>query len=470
MINSCEPYWKLQCIRTGLFHDLDLLQREMIKFGSFKELFSALLKFKRHIKPELLTLEQTKLCNKLCSPLLNDFYYSCPTTINANISVFKRPSISSKQTQTCTVENVFLHGYPSILWSSSSSNRVLLCTNNGRWLKFHFPADDSCPSSAHTWEDDSVRSFIYHVAGSCPNCSFIVIMGKRRDADSLWKLETLQLKMGHQNVVTVAVKLHFFPRELDVSDTEDEQEGLDPLRVHSLSLIPLCQSSPDSCLHNQEHEGNCDYTKHRLLVQFGYGVVVFELSTSISQCIISTPLKIWCPNQPTQDFLYTSSTQCMLSNDCVLVALCKSNVMREINVWNMENGKECTVFIPNYSDKTKLKKLTKFLAVGHLFTVVAKYLGGCLPNIYIMSTVSGGVFCECDLNTVKSPLMSKITSTYFQMIVVRELTEQHLKLLMALELGSSRLWLDTLAHNCGYSLCFVPCVSAHGTTIIIFNF
>ena len=166
VIDSCEPYWKLQCIHSGVFQDLDLLQTEMVKFGSFKVLFLALLKLKTRLEPELLTLEQIKLSNKQCSPLLNGFYYTCPSMVNASISVFKCRSRSSKRAASATIEDVFPHGYPSILWSSSSNNEVLLYTNNGNWLRFRFPSDESHVPSACGWEEESVRSFIYHIAGS----------------------------------------------------------------------------------------------------------------------------------------------------------------------------------------------------------------------------------------------------------------------------------------------------------------
>ena len=194
VIDSCEPYWKLQCIHSGVFQDLDLLQTEMVKFGSFKALFLALLKLKTRLKPELLTLEQIKLSNKQCSPLLNGFYYTCSSMVNASISVFKYRSRSSKRAASATIEDVFPHGYPSILWSSLSDNGVLLYTNNGNWLRFHFPSDESHVPSACGWEEENVRSFIYHIAGSCPKCCLVVIMGKRRNTESLWELEALQLE------------------------------------------------------------------------------------------------------------------------------------------------------------------------------------------------------------------------------------------------------------------------------------
>lgn len=472
MVNSCEPYWKLQCIRSGIFQDLDLLQKEMITFGSFKSLFLAFLKFKERFRPALLILEEAKVSNSQCTPILNGFYYSCPTTMNASVSVFNHSLRCSKQTVSSTVENVFARGYPSILWSSSSDNAALLCTNNGRWLKFHFLTDIARSLSACFWEENCIRSFIHCVAGSCAKCCLVVIIKKRRNVESLWELETLQFRTGHQDVIAVTVKFRFFPNELDSSHMLEAQQGLDPFCVQSVSIIPLRQqSSSDCCSYYQDHD-HCELTKHQLLVQFGFAVVVFELSTSNSRCIVSSPLRVWCPNRVADDFLYESTTQCLLSKDHTIIALCKSTNVAEINVWNTRNEKENILPIPNYPGKVKSKKLTKCLAVGRVFTVVAKYIGGCLPNIYIMSTDGGCVVCECDLNAIKSPVVSKITSCYFQMIVVRELTEQHQKLLSALELGTDRSWIDTLAHSGVHHLdvCVVPCVSTCETNVIMVKF
>ena len=443
-----------------------------MKFGSYKELFLALIKFKIRFKPQRLTLELAKLNEKQCSPLHNGFYYSCPTAMNGSISVFKHSSVSSvKQTASATIENVFPRGYPSVLWSSSSDSGVLMYTNNGCWLRFHFLIDNCDPPTACVWKEESIRSFIYHIAGCCPNCFLVVIMGKRRNSESLWEIEVLQLRRGQENVLTVSTRLHFLPSDLDSNNTlEEANHSLDPFRVHSVSVLPLGQSLSDSCLNDCNHDQ--ESCKHRLLVQFGYAVAVFELSTSYSCCSVSSPLKIWCPNQHTQDFLYPSATTCLLSKDCTIVALCKSVfIMKEINVWNMESGKECKVAIPNHPGKARSPKFTKCLAVGHLFTVVAKFLGSCLPTIYIMSTDTGGLFCECDLNSINSPLVSKITSCYFQMIVVWEVTHQHQRLLNAIELSSHQTWMNTLVHDSDVQdLCLIPCVSAHETSVITISF
>lgn len=470
VIGSCELYWKLQCICVGKFQDLGLLQGEMIKFGSYREFFSALIKFKVRFKPQRLTLELAKLSKKQCSPLHNGYYCSCPTAMNASISVFKHSSVSSvKRTASATIENVFPRGYPSVLWSSSSDSGVLLYTNNGCWLRFHFLTDSSDPLTACVWKEERIRSFVYHIAGCCSNCCLVVIMGKRRNSESLWEMEVLQLRRGQQNVSIVSTSLNFLPSDLDTKNTlEEADNSLDPFRVHSVSVLPLGQSLSDSCLNDCNHDQ--ESRKHRLLVQFGYVVAVFELSTSYSCCSISSPLKVWCPNQHKQDFLYPGATTCFLSQDRTIVALFNSNNMKEINVWNMENGKECKVAVPNHPGKARSLKFTKCLAVGHLFTVVAKFLGSYLPTIYIMSTDTGSLFCECDLNSINSPLVSKITSCYFQMIIVREVTQQHQKLLNALELSSHRTWLDTLAHSNVQDLCLIPCVSAHETNVITIAF
>ena len=266
VIGSCELYWKLQCISVGKFQDLDLLQGEMIKFGSYRELFSALIKFKARFKPQRLTLELAKLSKKQCSPLHNGFYCSCPTAMNASISVFKHSSASSvKRTASATIENVFPHGYPSVLWSSSSDSGVLMYTNNGCWLRFHFLTDSSDPPTACVWKEERIRSFVYHIAGSCPNCCLVVIMGKRRNLESLWEMEVLQLRRGQQNVFMVTTSLHFLPSDLDSNNTlEETNTSLDPFRVHSVSVVPLGQSLSDSCLNDCNHDQ--ESCNHRLLV------------------------------------------------------------------------------------------------------------------------------------------------------------------------------------------------------------
>ena len=418
----------------------------MLKFGSFRALFSALLKFKARLKPELLTFTENKLNINQCSPLSNGYYYSCSTSRNASISV---SLISSKQVSSCTVENVFPRGYPSLVWSSLSDNGVLLCINNGKWLRFYFPSDNSLLPSVCTWEEDRVRSFIYHIAGSCPNCCLVVVVGKRRNLESLWELETLQFRKGIKNVITITRRFTFFPSDLDSTTTLEASESLDPFRVHRVCVVPLYQSSSNSCIN--EH----DNTEHRLLIQFGYAIVVFELSTSDSQCSVSTPLKVWCPNHHSQDFLFPSVTMCLLSKDLTIIALCKSNNTKKVHLWNTENGKEYRVVIPNQSEKVQSSKVTKCLAVGHLFTVVAKYCGGRLPTIYIMSTESGGVFCECNLNAVRLPLISMITSCYLQETNFVE----HKKLLNLLESGPCQIWLNTLKHSGPQDLCIVSCLS-----------
>ena len=458
MVDSCEPYWKFQCIRSGLFQDLDLLQREVSKFGSFKELLTSLIKFKTCFKPDTLTLKQSKLCNKDCNPIGNGFYYSCPSTVNASISVFKLPSTTSvKRTMSYSVENVFPHGYPSVVWSSSSDSGVLLCTNNGHWLRYCFPTDGCTSPSAHSWEEEHVRSFVYHVAGCCPSCCLVVIMSKRRNSESLWELEALQLRKGHHNVSSVSTKFHFYPSELDA--WLEDRESLDPFRVHSVNLS---QSFSDSCV--RECDGRL--TKHRLLVQFGYAMVMFELSTSESQCSLSAPLTTWCPSHQSQDFLYPYSSECLLSKDRAVIALCKSNDTREINVWHPSDEKESRVAIPSRPRKATSHQFTKCLAIGRLFTVVAKCLGDCLPVLYVMSTDSGGLFCECDLNSIKSSLLTKVTSCYFQMTVIREVTQQHKELLDMLELGNQREWLDSLMHTGVRDLCRIPCMSSHESSVM----
>ena len=434
----------------------------MLKFGSFRALFSALLKFKVRFKPKLLSLRENKLDTKQCIPISNGYYYSCLTLKNASISVFSARSISSEQASSCVIEHVFPHGYPSVVWSSSSDNGVLLCTNNGKWLRFDFPADSLLPSSC-VWEEDSIRSFIYCIAGSCPNCSLIVIMGKRRNLESLWELELLQLRKGHKNVTIVRTNFPFFPSDLDSTIILEAGEGLDPFCVHRVCVVPLHQSSFDSCLN----EHNC--TKHRLLIQFGYTIVVFELTTTDSRCSVSPPLKVWYPSYRSQDFIYSSATTCLLSKDLTIVALCKSNNMKEVNLWSIENGREYRVAIPNQSktdSNVQSSKATKCLAVGHLFTVIAQYHSGCLPIIYIMSTEIGAVFCECDLNAVKLPLVSKITSCYLQE------TEQHNKLLKSLEIGPCQLWLNTVKHGGTGSqdLCVIVCLSAQDSCILTITF
>ena len=428
----------------------------MLKFGSFRALFSALLKFKVRFKLKLLSLRENKLDTKQCIPLSNGYYYSCPTLKNASISVFSARSISSEQASSCVIEHIFPHGYPSVVWSSSCDNGVLLCTNNGKWLRFDFPADSLLPSSC-TWEEDSIRSFIYCIAGSCPNCSLIVIMGKRRNLELLWELELLQLRKGHENVTTVRTKFPFFPSDLDSTVILEAREGLDPIRVHRVCVVPLHQSSFDSCLN----EHNC--TKHRVLIQFGYAVVIFELTATDSQCSVSSPLKLWCPNHHSQDFLFSSTTTCLLSKDRTIVALYKHNNMTEVNLWNIENGREYRVVVPNQS-KIRSSKATKCLAIGHLFTVIAQYHSGCLPTIYIMSTKSGAAFCECDLDTIKLPLVSKITSCYLQE------TEQFKELLNSLEIGPYQLWMNTLKHGGPQDLCAVVCLSAQDSCVITITF
>ena len=432
----------------------------MLKFGSFRALFSALLKFKAQFKPKLLSLRENRLDTKQqCIPLSNGYYYSCPTSKNATISVFNARSIPSEQASSCTIEHVFPHGYPSVVWSSSSETGVLLCTNNGKWLRCEFPANSLLPSS-YVWEEDSIRTFIYCIAGSCPNsiCCLVVIMGKRRNLESLWELELLQLRKGHKIITTVKTKFPFFPSDLDSSTILEAGEGLDPFRVHRVCVTPLHQSSFDSCLN----EHSC--TKHHLLIQFGYAIVIFELIATDSQCSVSPPLKVWCPNHHSQDFLFSSTSACVLSKDLTIVALCKSNNMKEVNVWSTENGREYRVAIPNQSKNSKAQssKTSKCLAVGHLFTALAQYHSGCLPVIYIMSTESGAVFCECDLNAIKLPLVSKITSSYLQE------TEQHSKLLKSLEIGPCRMWLDTLKHDGTGSqdLCVIVCLSAQDSIIL----
>lgn len=465
VINSCEPYWKLQCIQSDIFQDLDLLQNEMLKFGNFRALFSALLKFKARFKPEKLSLRENKLDTKQCIPVSNGYYYSCPTSRNASISVFNTRSISSEQVSSCTIEHVFPHGYPSVVWSSSRDNGALLCTNNGKWLKFDFPANSHLPNSVCTWEEDSIRSYIYHTAGSCPNCYLIVIMGKRRSLNSLWELNLLQLRKGHKSVITVETRFSFSPSDLDSSTTTLEAgEGLDPFRIHRVCMVPLHQSSTDSCLN--EHNS----TKHRLLIQFGYAVAMFELTASTSHCSVSAPLKVWCPNHQPQDFLFSSATACLLSKDLTIIALCKSNNMKEVNLWNIENGREYRVVIPSQSKNSKVQssEASKCLAVGHLFTAIAKCCGGCLPTIYIMSTESGVVFCESDLNAVKSPIATKITSYYIQKA---DYPEQHKKLLNCLEIGPHQIWLDTLRHSGSQHLCVVVArLSVHDNSIVTIAF
>ena len=463
VINSCELYWKLQCIQSGVFQDLDLLQNEMLKFGSFKGLFSALLKFKARFKPENLTLRENKLDTKQCIPLSKGYYYSCPTCRNASVSVYNTRSTSSEQASSSTIEQVFPHGYPSVVWSSSSENGVLLCTNNGKWLMFDFPADFLLPNSVHVWEEDSIRSYVYHVAGSCPNCCFIVIMGKRRNLESLWELELLQLRKEHRNVIAVKTTFLFFPNDLDSSATSLEAgEGLDPFRVHRVSVLPLHQSFIDSCLND------FNSTKHWLLIQFGYAVVMFELSASTSYCSASAPLKVWCPNHQPQDYLFPNATACLLSKDMTIVALCKSNNMEEVNLWNIENGREYRVVVPNQSKNSKVQSC-KCLAIGHLFTVVAKCCGGCLPTIYVISTGSGVVICESDLNAIKSPIASKITSDY-DIMQKANYIEQHKELLNSIEAGPCQIWLDTLGHSGLQNLCVVACLSARGSSTVTFVF
>ena len=462
VIISCEPYWKLQCIQSGVFQDLDLLQNEMLKFGSFRALFSALLKFKARLKPEKLSLRENKLDTKHCIPLSNGYFYSCPTSRNASITVFNTRSISSEQASSSTIEQIFPHGYPSVVWSSSSDSGVLLCTNNGKWLKFNFPADSLLPNSAHTWEEDRIRSYIYHIAGSCPDCCLIVIMSKRRNLQSLWELELLQLRMGHKNVTALETRFSFFPSDLD-STTIEAGEGLDPFRVHRVCVVPLCQSSTDSCL--SEHNS----TKHWLLIQFGYAVAIFELATSTtSYCSVSAPLKVWCPNHQPQDYLFPSATACLLSKDLTIVALSKSNNMKEVNVWNIESDREYRVVIPNQSKVQESSRATtascRCLSVGHLFTVIAKCCHGCLPTIYVMSTMSGAVFCESDLSAVKSPIASKITHYYIQK------TEQHKELLNSLEAGPCQIWLNSLKHRGPQHLCVLACLSAHDSCVVTIAF
>ena len=439
----------------------------MCKFGSFKDLFLSLIKFKASFKPELLTLKQSKLCNKRCNTIGHGFYYSCPSTVNASITAFKH-SVSLKRTLSTSIENIFLHGYPSVIWSTSSDNGVLLCTNSGHWLRYHFPTDGYNSPLTHSWEEEHVRSFIYHVVGSCPHCCLVVILSKRRNLDSLWELEALQLRRGCNNVCSVKTKFHFYPSDLDTPI--EDQEGLDPFRVHSVNPIPLSQPFPNNCQNLQEC--STGVTKHRLVIQFGYAVVMFELSTSESQCSLSTPLKMWRPNHQPQDFLYPYASECMMSKDCTIIALCKSNSMKEINVWSPDREKESRVVIPNFSRKATSQKFTKCLAVGRLFTVVAKCVGDCLPVLYVMSTDGGGLFCECDLNSIKSPLLTKITSCYFQMVVIREVTQQHKELLDMMELGTQRDWLDSLMDGGGQDLCLIPCISSqesHVMTIAFLN-
>lgn len=468
---SCEPYWKLQCIRIGKFQDLNLLQGEVIKFGSYKELFSALMKFKVCFKPQWLTLKLSKLSKKQCSPLDNGFYYSCPTAMNASISVFKHSSVTSvRQTASATIENVFPRGYPSVLWSSSSDSGVLMYTNNGCWLRFHFPTDSSDSPTTCIWKEECIRSFVCHVVGCCPNCCLVVIVGKCQNSESLWEVEVLQLRRGQQDVLMVSTSLHFLLSDLHPNNASEEtNEALDQFRVLSVSVIPLDQPLSVSCLNDCTHDQESH--KHRLLVQFGYAVAVFELSISDSHCSISSPLKVWCPNQYSLDFLYPGATSCLLSRDCAIVALCKSNNMKEIDVWNMNNGKESKVAIPNHPGKARSQEFTKCLAVGHMFTVVATFLDSCcLPTIYIMSTDTGDQFCECDLNLINSPLVSKIRSCYFQMITVRKVTHKHQKLLNVLELSSHQMWVDTLSHSNVQDLCLIPCVSAHETSVMTITF
>ncbi len=406
----------------------------MLEFGSFRALFSALFKFKTRFKSKKLSLSENKLDTKRCTPLTNGYYYSCPTSRNASISVFDARSIPSKQVSSCTVEHVFPHGYPSVMWSSSSDTGVLLCTNNGKWLKFNFPADCLLTNCVHTWEEASIRSYIYHVAGSCPNCCVVVIMGKRRNIESLWELEVLQLREGRKSVIAVKTRFSFFPSDLESSTTTLEAEGgFDPFRVHRVCVVPLRQFSADSC-HNEEH----DPTKHWLLIQFGYAIVMFELTTNISHCSVSAPLKAWCPNHQPQDFLFPSATTCLLSTDLTIIAICKSNDTKEVNLWNTENGREYRVAIPNIQSS----KTSKCLAIGHLFTVIAMQCGSCLPTIYIVSTESGAVFCESDLNAIKSP-----TATLSYYMQKADYTERYKQILNSLEAGPCQIWLDTLRHG-----------------------
>ena len=456
VINSCEPYWKLQCIQSGVFQDLDLLQNEMLEFGSFRALFSALLKFKTRFKPENLSLRENKLDTEQCTPLSNGYYYSCPSSRNASISVFNTRSMLSEQASSCTAEHIFPHGYPSVMWSSSSDNGVLLCTNNGKWLKFNFPTDSLLSNSVHTWEEASIRSYIHHAAGSCPNCCAVVVMGRRQNIESLWQLELLQLREGHKNVITVKTRFSFFPSDLESSITTLEAAGgFDPLRVHRVCVVPQHPPSTDSCLNEY------NLTKHWILTQFGYAVVVFELTASSSHCSMSAPLKVWCPNHLPQDFLFLGATTCLLSKDLTIIAICKSNYMKEVNLWNRENDREYRVVIPKIQSS---KASFKCLAIGHLFTIIAKQCGGCLPTIYIMSTESGAVFYVSDLNAIKSPTASKITSYYIQR---PDYAEQHKEILKFLKAGACQTWLDTLRHSGPQQLCVIAHLSACDTNYTV---
>ena len=465
VISSCEQYWKLQCKQSGVFRDLDLLQKEMLEFGSFWALFSALFKFKARLRPQLLSLTERKLDGSdiYWTHIPNGCYHSCPFSVNASISVYNASFESSEQVSHCEVGDIFPHGYPSVEWSFPINDGALLCTNNGKWVRFIFPGGNLSPSS-FTWEEDEIRSFVYDVPGSCPNCSLVVIVSKVQNDESLWELEALQLKKGHKEVITIRTKFPFFPSDIDSATAS---EDWNPFCAHRVFLLPQCPSSSDSCLMTSE----CKYTKHWLLIQFGYLVVIFELIISNFQCSVSTPFKIWYPTGQPEGFLFSSATKCLLSKDYTLVALCKTKDMREVHLWNRESGREYKVVTPNLSGTSRWfpsSETSECLAVGHLFTIISRYIysPAGLPIIYIMSTVSGNVFHECDLNVVNVPLASKLQHCYKQEAKFSTFEG----LLLLFEMSPCQLWLDTLRYTDPQCLCLIGNPGPRHNCIVTFTF
>ena len=464
VISSCEQYWKLQCKRSGVFQDLHLLRKEMLKFGCFRALFSALLKFKARLKPQLLSLNERKVDAKYKAHLPNGCYHtwSFPSK-NASISVYNANLESSEQMSSCEVSDIFPHGYPVVVWSSSINNGALLCTNNGKWLRFIFPGDNLSPS-AFIWEEDKIRSFVYHVAGSCPNCSLVVIMSGRRNAESLWELEALQFKQGQKEVIAIKTKFPFFPSGIDSTIAS---EGLDPFHVHRVFLLSQCPSSSDSCFMTSE----CKYMKHWLLIQFGYSVVVFELIISNFQCSVSTPFKIWCPSDQPEDFLFPmfrSDTTCLFSKDYTLVALCKTNDMKEVHLWNRESGREYRVITPDRPGRLPASETSKCLAIGHLFTVISRFMysSAGLPSVFIMSTESGNMFYECDLSVINVPLASKLQHCYKR----EEEFGFYEGLFHLFEMSPHQMWLDTLKHTGPQCLCLIENSVHPHNCVVTFTF